>query len=68
MKNTLDEGKKMQENKKERIHFAVILDNEVVTTFSFQNNEASEQYIAIYSSNPTIALVEEPPALGSKWN
>ena len=58
----------MQNNQIEEKHFAVILDGEVVTWFSFLNNELAEQQIAIYSSNPTIVPVDTPPALGSKWD
>jgi hypothetical protein len=68
MKKTLDEGNKMQDNQQERTYFAVVLDGEVVTWFSFYNNEDSEQNIAIYSSNPTIVPLNTPPVLGSKWD
>jgi len=52
MKKTLDEGNKMQDNQQEKKYFAVILDGEVVSWFSFHNNEENEQNVAIYSSNP----------------
>jgi hypothetical protein len=58
----------MQNNQIKEKHFAVILDGEVVTWFSFLNNELAEQQIAIYSSNPTIVPVDIPPTLGSKWD
>lgn len=58
----------MQNNQIQQKYFAVILDNEVVTWFSFPDNEAAEQQIAIYSSNPTILLVDAPPILGSRWD
>ena len=68
MKKTIDEGKKMQDNQTERTYFAIILDGEVVSWFSFFNTEESEQNIAIYSSNPTIVPLDTEPVLGSKWD
>jgi hypothetical protein len=68
MKKTINEGKKMQDNQTERTYFAVVLDGEVVSWFSFFNTEESEQNIAIYSSNPTIVPLDTQPVLGSKWD
>lgn len=57
-------------------HFVVIIDNEVVTNFSFPeendgmdvNPDFMKQYIAIYSSDPRVIPYTEKVAIGSTWD
>ena len=51
------------------IHFAVILDNEVVSMLAF--HEGYELNQAVFNSNPTfveITNIEEKPGFGFKWD
>lgn len=49
-------------------YFAVIVDNEVATHVTYNDDPIFEKFIAIARSGPIFVEVPEPVAEGSRWD